>query len=47
MELTVEKVKQYTKVSQELLQELQDFLTYRSRFDGRLRIFIRWKKLFL
>lgn len=27
MELTVEKVKQYTKVSQELLQELQDFLT--------------------
>lgn len=27
MELTVEKVKKYTKVSQELLQELQDFLT--------------------
>ena len=50
MELTVEKVKQYTKVSQELLQELQDShisRKYRSRFDGRLRIFIRWKKLFL
>lgn len=27
MELTVEKVKKYTKVSQELLQELQDFIT--------------------
>lgn len=27
MELTIEKVKKYTKVSQKLLQELQDFLT--------------------
>lgn len=27
MELTVEKVKKYTKVSKEFLQELQDFIT--------------------